>query len=245
MRKKNHYNLLQVLLLALLISIFSVLPMLGGGANTGVVSGTVELDGGLLLPGITIVAESSKLSDALTTKSDEQGNFLFKDLPAGKYSFKFKLEGMKTILIEGIKVKPGKTVTLHPRMNFASLFEEVVILGERKSTGVKPAPKPKVKKYKEGDVLSIEKPRLVKKVSPVYPQEALSLGLEGDIVIAAVIGEDGKLTNMKILEGQYYASLVTAAINALEQWQYQPWLINGKPSTTNVSFKITFKLKTK
>lgn len=207
--------------------------------ETGEVFGSITYDD-ILMPGVTVEVDSPKLKNTLTTVSSEEGTFRFRDLPAGTYSFRFKLEGFKTILLKGIKVKPGKKIQLTPRMMPAALVEEIVVIGVRK-TGEKK--KEKSPASKSEGVISLTKPRLIKKATPKYPEEALKKGYHGDVVIRALINETGYLSDMRVKEGKY-ACLITAAVEALKKWQYKPYMVSGAPRSSEVSIKIMFQLKT-
>lgn len=214
--------------------------------ETGEVFGTVELEGGYLLPGVTVEMDGAKLAEKRTTVSDEQGVFRFKEVPAGVYGLLFKLEGMKTIKMKGIKAKPGKKIEINARMKFSTIVEEIVIFGVRQAAAAKKQKSKPVKPaaHKAGDIATIVKPRLIKKEVPQYPQEALDRGIEEEVVIAALMTEEGRLTDMKVKKGEH-ACLIGATLKALGQWQYQPFMINGAPSPTGVTISVQFKLKTK
>ncbi len=91
-------------------------------------------------------------------------------------------------------------------------------------------------------VASILFPRLLKKVVPIYPQEAQDQGLAGDVVLKALINEAGDVTNLEVVQG-VHRLLDEAAAAAIKQWKYRPWIVNGKPHPLEVSLKISFRLK--
>jgi protein TonB len=68
--------------------------------------------------------------------------------------------------------------------------------------------------------------RLARSVPPKYPAEARSVGADGTVVLKAVIDENGKVEGLRLVEGD--AILATAAIQAVKQWRYRPYLRNGK-----------------
>lgn len=55
-----------------------------------------------------------------------------------------------------------------------------------------------------------------------------------------MIDERGNVTEMKVVSGN--PLLVTAALNAVEQWKYQPTLLNGKPIAVDMEVTVTFRL---
>ncbi len=228
-----------------LILLFAVTLVFGGtlsAGETAEIFGTVELEGGYLLPGVTVELDGANLAEKRTTVSDEQGIFRFTELTSGVYSLTFKLEGLRTIMMKGVKAKPGKKIELNARMKFSTIVEEIVIFGVRQAR----AEKKQISKpaaHKDGDIATIVKPRLIKKVVPQYPQEALEKGIEEKVVISALMTEEGSLTDMKVVKGQH-GCLIDATLKALGQWQYQPFMINGAPSPTGVNISILYKLKT-
>lgn len=81
---------------------------------------------------------------------------------------------------------------------------------------------------------------LTHRVSPTYPTQARIQRIEGTVVLEAVVGEDGKVSDVKVSSGP--AVLASAAKEAVEQWRYQPFELNGKPVAMGTSIRIIFKL---
>jgi protein TonB len=81
---------------------------------------------------------------------------------------------------------------------------------------------------------------LTHRVNPVYPTQARIQRIEGIVTLEALVGEDGNVHDVKVTSGS--AVLGTAAKQAVEQWRYQPFQLNGKPVSMATSVKIIFKL---
>jgi TonB family protein len=81
---------------------------------------------------------------------------------------------------------------------------------------------------------------LTHRVNPIYPTQARIQRIEGTVVLEALVGEDGNVHNVKVSSGS--AVLASAAKQAVEQWRYQPFQLNGKPVSMSTSVKIVFKL---
>jgi len=79
---------------------------------------------------------------------------------------------------------------------------------------------------------------LVHSVNPTYPTEAMAQKLHGPVVLAATIGRDGQVEDLKIVRG--YFILGKAAIAAVKQWRFQPYTLNGKPAQTQTMITINF-----
>ncbi len=81
---------------------------------------------------------------------------------------------------------------------------------------------------------------LVRQVNPQYPTMAREMRVEGDVVLEAVIGEDGTVRDLKAVSGP--AMLVSPAMQAVRQWRYKPYLLNGQPVEVETQIKLKFRL---
>src|SRR5260370_37644617 len=89
---------------------------------------------------------------------------------------------------------------------------------------------------------SVEATKLVKMVRPVYPEVAKQTGVEGSVLIRAVISVSGDLLNAEVVSTSN-SDLATAALEAVKQWKYQPTLINGMPVDGMITNTFNFILK--
>ena len=82
--------------------------------------------------------------------------------------------------------------------------------------------------------------KLIRKVIPAYPAPARRSRISGTVILRAIITEQGKIRELRVESGP--ALLIEAARDAVRQWEYQPWILDGKPiqmeSTINVIFKL-------
>ena len=68
---------------------------------------------------------------------------------------------------------------------------------------------------------------LIKKVPPDYPDLAKQERVQGQVILLAEIDENGNVEHLKPISGD--SMLATAAIEAVKQWKYKPYLLNGQP----------------
>jgi TonB family protein len=87
----------------------------------------------------------------------------------------------------------------------------------------------------------INPPRLVKKVEPIYPEEARKAGIEGIVILETMTDEKGNIARVKVLKS--IPELDQAAMDALKQWKYEPTIIDGKATPIVFTVTIRFKLK--
>jgi protein TonB len=81
---------------------------------------------------------------------------------------------------------------------------------------------------------------LIKKVPPAYPGNALRMRIEGTVELIATISKDGTITHIKVVSGD--AQLTKSATDAVKQWKYKPYLLNGEPVEIQTQVTINFKL---
>lgn len=83
--------------------------------------------------------------------------------------------------------------------------------------------------------------RLIHKVEPIYPMDAKAARIQGTVVLAAVIGEDGHVRDLHILQSAGDA-LDAAAFQAVRQWRYKPTMLLGQPVSVNTTISVVFTL---
>jgi TonB family protein len=82
--------------------------------------------------------------------------------------------------------------------------------------------------------------QLVRRVPPVYPAQARLLRLEGTVILAATVMEDGTVRDIKVVEGS--PVLARSAVEAVKHWRYKPYELDGKPVKNDTRIKVDFKL---
>jgi protein TonB len=86
-----------------------------------------------------------------------------------------------------------------------------------------------------------EMSRLVrKKVPPQYPEAAKKAHLQGVVVLEATISRDGDVENLRIVSG--HPMLVPPAIEAVKEWKYKPYRVNGEPVEVKTKVTVNFTL---
>jgi protein TonB len=81
---------------------------------------------------------------------------------------------------------------------------------------------------------------LTKRVQPIYPQQAMQMHIQGAVQVLATISKEGRITNVKILAGD--PILARAAADAVSQWRYKPYFLNGEPVEIQTQIAVNFKL---
>lgn len=81
---------------------------------------------------------------------------------------------------------------------------------------------------------------LIHQVKPSYPPIALTAHIQGEVVLQAVIGKDGTIQNLRIVSG--HPMLIKAAVDAVQQWRYRPYMLNGEPVEVETQVRVTFTI---
>ena len=110
-------------------------------------------------------------------------------------------------------------------------------LGKSSSAIPVPAPPavahpPRVSHMMEGN--------LTRRVQPTYPPLARSARIQGQVVLAAIISKEGRIENLRVLAG--HPMLVRAALEAVSQWRYRPYILNSEPVEVETQITVNFSL---
>jgi protein TonB len=86
----------------------------------------------------------------------------------------------------------------------------------------------------------VTKGLLIQKVEPKYPPLAQGARIAGQVLLRAIIGKDGDIKELELLSG--HPMLAPAAIAAVRQWHYRPFLLNGEPIEVETTVIVTFQI---
>jgi TonB family protein len=87
----------------------------------------------------------------------------------------------------------------------------------------------------------IKEPRKIYDAKPFYPPAAQAAGVQGIVIVEAIIGVDGRVSSAKVLRS--VPMLEEAAIDAVSQWVYEPTLLGGVPVPVVMTVTVNFTLK--
>ena len=81
---------------------------------------------------------------------------------------------------------------------------------------------------------------LIRKVQPNYPPLARQARIQGSVLLQAEISKDGTIENLRLISG--HPMLAPAAIEAVKQWRYKPYILNGEPVEVETQITVNFTL---
>jgi periplasmic protein TonB len=104
--------------------------------------------------------------------------------------------------------------------------------------GMPPPPKPTQSRVRVGG--NVQAAKMLRQVTPVYPQIAKTAHVQGTVVLHAIIAKDGTVQELTYISGP--ALLMRNAMDAVRQWRYQPTLLNGEPVEVDTTISVVFTL---
>ena len=81
---------------------------------------------------------------------------------------------------------------------------------------------------------------LLRKIQPAYPPLARQARIQGSVLLQAEISKDGSIQNLRLISG--HPMLAPAAIEAVKQWKYKPYILNGEPVEVETQITVNFTL---
>ena len=142
-------------------------------------------------------------------------------------------------------IKDGKPAPVSAKLPFNFAFSENVH-GEKvpppeanAAPGAAPASGEAPKRVRVSQGVSVG--LLVYKVQPVYPPEARQAHIQGTVVLRARISKEGRIADLQLISGP--KQLAPAAIGAVQQWRYRPYLLLGNPVEVDTEIVVNFQLR--
>jgi TonB family protein len=212
--------------------------------ESGKFAGTIYDPSGAAIPNATIIVIDHVADTRDMTTSDAAGKFQFTGLPAGVYEFEVMKPGFKLYTVPTLTLDRGRDFTLDANLDVGSLDESIEVTGRRPTGGAASSAAVVDRSPKRirigGDV---EQAHLFTQVMPVYPESAKAAGIEGTVVLHAVVGTDGSLLSLRVMNGQIDPALARSAVEAVSHWRYRPTLLNGDPVEVDTTIEVRFSLK--
>lgn len=129
---------------------------------------------------------------------------------------------------------PGPDMGLPVRDDALSLANLVNPSGPAVHIDLAPAPSHLLR------ISHMEPGSLIRRVQPIYPEPAKTAGIQGFVTLKAVIAKDGSIEQLQVLNG--HPLLVRAALQAVHDWRYRPYLLNGSAVEVETTITVSFSL---
>jgi TonB family protein len=206
---------------------------------TGSLSGAVNDPSGAFVPNARVTARSVDGSSQETAVSDNAGNYRFNALLPGEYAVEVTVPGFKAMRVQ-VTVAGGKAMVANARLTLGDLSETISVKAARPASAAPAAQTTTSTRIKIGG--NVQAAIILKRVPPVYPADLKANGVTGTVMIEALVKKDGTLSDLHVMNNDADPGLVTAATDAVSQWQYRPALLNGEPVMVLTHIAVSFEL---
>ena len=88
-------------------------------------------------------------------------------------------------------------------------------------------------------VSQLTEAQLLNRVEPAYPRIAVVSGVQGQVRLHAIIARDGTIQSLNVISG--HPLLASAALDAVRQWRYRPYLLNGEAVEVETFITVNFR----
>lgn len=204
-------------------------------------SGSVQDASNAYVPGAVVIvrntADHGKREIARTT---EDGSFQFPTLPPGRYSLEVSKPGFQLYLQQALDLPAGSAQQVGVTLQLGRIAETMTVTGTRPQTAAQASTAIEPKRVKVGG--NVQYAKLIRQERPVYPQQMKEQGIEGSVLLDAVIGRDGRIINIQPANMLVHPDLVKEAMRAVSLWEYEPTYLNGEPVEVITSITVNFTL---
>ena len=215
-------------------------------AEAGSIAGVIVDPTGALVPRATVTTVNTDSGWRMVKQTDNTGKYSLSPLPPGLYNVEVEAKGFQRQLQENVQVKPGQRVGLNLKLTIGGASQSLTVTGSPETAAPPPPPPPPVA---DGTAKPIGPVRIstgsaagmiISQVDPVYPDEARAAHVQGTVVLRAVISKTGTVEKLNVVSGP--PALMVSAIDAVRQWKYKPYLLNGEPTAVDTTININFSL---
>ncbi len=205
----------------------------------GTLTGSVSDPSDARIPRCRVTARNLDGTNLETTVTDEAGQYVFTGIPAGHYELEFETRGFARGKTQAVLVA-GATARVDTHLEIGQVTENVVIRGQ-KPAGVAAAQQPAASPHAIRVGGMVEPLKLIHQTRPVYPADLQQLGVEGTVIMSAIVSKTGTVLSPRV-RNTVDPRLAAAAIDAVKQWVYQPTLLNGEPIEMLTTITLEFQL---
>jgi TonB family protein len=224
------------------VAVAVLLPMVAitaqAQAARGSLVGVVEDPSHARVPNCQVTARNLDGTNQEVTRANAAGEYSFAAIPPGRYTLEFRSAGFKILKRDMLVVEAGKVARTNATLEVGEVSETVVIVGQKPATVAPATGWPQ--RIRVGG--NVQATKLVRMARPEYPAELQQLGIQGTVVMRAVVSTTGHLLNLEAINADVDARLVKTALDAVRLWKYQPTLLNGQPVEVATTITVDFQL---
>jgi TonB family protein len=205
--------------------------------GAGSIVGTVIDPSGAVVRNVPVIASNADTRKKEVTTSADDGTFALNNIPAGRYSLEVRAGGFAAARTDNLILVNGGTLRADTRLTVGDINENIKVVAQGTPT---PRSNSAVR-VRVGGMVQVAK--LTTQVEPVYPATLQAQGVEGTVLLAAIISKDGTPLSLTPLNTAVDPAFLSAATDAVSEWRYKPTLLNGEPIEVMTTITVDFKLQ--
>jgi TonB family protein len=209
-------------------------------AGTASISGAVIDPSGAVVPNAALTATNSDVSYEVQAFTNNVGTYTFSNLPGGHYTVEARVPGFAIYHVTNLALVNGGRLRVDASLAVGSIRENILVTPQG-------APKPQsavsttsAQPIRIGGM--VQAAALTRQVKPTYPADLLAQGVEGFVVIDAIISKEGVPQSLKVQNAGVNQEFIDAAMAAVHQWGFRPTTLNGEPIEVDTTVQVDFKL---
>jgi TonB family protein len=207
--------------------------------GTATITGVVVDPTGAVVPNAS-AAVIDQSGTRETTITSATGSYTFANMAPGYYTVEVRAPGFAVFRQDNLALVSGGKLEANAHLTVGGLNERITVAAQGT-----PKPAAAVAAGNSGPIRvggMVQAPALIQQVKPVYPGFLQAQGIEGTVLLSALISKQGIPTSLKVVKSPANDAFAMAAISAVEQWRYQPTLLNGEPNEVLTTIQVDFKL---
>jgi TonB family protein len=195
---------------------------------------------GARVPGAVVMLINQGTHQDWGATTDDTGLFSFSQLPPGDYKLKVTRPGFAVYewadRLDHVSPSPKLDIVLEP----GAVMETVDVSAKAPEDIASRSGNHGPQRIRVGSL--VQAPKLIERTEPQYPEEARAKGIQGIVLLRAVISMDGRPIGLKVLSSPD-GELSKAAMDSVSRWRYEPTLLNGEPIEVATTLAVRFHLE--
>jgi TonB family protein len=213
------------------------------------ISGAVLDQTGAVLARTHVTLTNAATGAQRIAETDDLGRYSFSGLAAGAYTVEVNAIGFKRLAQSGIQVDGQHSVVMNLRLAVGSTSEVLNVVApatvdsgvQGQVVGQEVPPVVRVSPLARGPIRvsgGVMAAQLISRPDPVYPPEAKEKGIAGAVVLHAIISKTGAIESLTVVSGPQVLQM--SALDAVKQWTYKPYLLNGQPVEVDTVITVNY-----
>jgi len=211
----------------------------------GSIAGIIFDPTGAVVARANVHATNTDTGLKMAQVTDNSGAYLFSSLPPGRYNVQVMAKGFQGLVQDNVRVDGAQKVGLNLKLRVGAATENLTVTGKLTAVSTAPPPPPPPPVGSAGKPIGpvrvssgVMAGLAISQPQPIYPADAKAARVQGVVVLHAIISKDGTIANLQVISGP--PPLLVSSIDAVRQWKYKPYLLNGEPTEVETTININY-----